>query len=87
MTQPMKESGVFPPSVVRMVRVGEETGKIDELLLKVSEYYDMQVEYTVGNMMVLIEPMLIVVLGGMVFVLALGMFLPMWNMIKVFQHH
>jgi len=45
------------------------------------------VEYTVGNMMVLIEPMLIVVLGGMVFVLALGMFLPMWNMIKVFQHH
>ena len=85
MTQPMKESGIFPPSVVRMVRVGEETGKIDELLLKVSEYYDMQVEYTVSNLMVLIEPMLIVVLGGMVFVLALGMFLPMWNMIKVFQ--
>ena len=68
-----------------MVRVGEETGKIDELLLRVSEYYDMQVEYTVTNLMVLIEPMLIVVLGGMVFVLALGMFLPMWNMIKVFQ--
>ena len=86
MTQPMKESGIFPPSVVRMVRVGEETGKIDELLLRVSEYYDMQVEYTVTNLMVLIEPMLIVVLGGMVFVLALGMFLPMWNMIKVFQH-
>jgi MSHA biogenesis protein MshG len=86
MTQPMKESGIFPPSVIRMVRVGEETGKIDELLLKVSEYYDMQVEYTVTNLMVLIEPILIVVLGGMVFVLALGMFLPMWNMIKVFQH-
>ena len=86
MTQPMKESGIFPPSVVRMVRVGEETGKIDELLLRVSDYYDMQVDYTVTNLMVLIEPMLIVVLGGMVFVLALGMFLPMWNMIKVFQH-
>ncbi len=86
MTEPMKASGIFPPSVVRMVHVGEETGKIDELLLKVSEYYDMQVEYTVTNLMVLIEPMLIVVLGGMVFVLALGMFLPMWNMIKVFQH-
>ena len=86
MTQPMKDSSIFPPSVVRMVRVGEETGKIDELLLRVSEYYDMQVEYTVTNLMVLIEPMLIVVLGGMVFVLALGMFLPMWNMIKVFQH-
>jgi len=86
MAQPMKESGIFPPSVVRMVRVGEETGKIDELLLRVSEYYDMQVEYTVTNLMVLIEPILIVALGGMVFVLALGMFLPMWNMIKVFQH-
>lgn len=85
MTQPMKESGIFPPSVVRMVRVGEETGKIDELLLKVSEYYDMQVEYTVTNLMVLIEPMLIVLLGGMVFVLALGMFLPMWNMISLFR--
>lgn len=85
MTQPMKESGIFPPSVVRMVRVGEETGKIDELLLRVSEYYDMQVEYTVTNLMVLIEPMLIVVLGSMVFVLALGMFLPMWNMISLFR--
>ncbi len=85
MNEPMKTSGIFPPSVVRMVRVGEETGKIDELLLKVSEYYDMQVDYTVTNLMVLIEPMLIVVLGGMVFVLALGMFLPMWNMIKVFK--
>lgn len=85
MTEPMKESGVFPPSVVRMVRVGEETGKIDELLLRVSDYYDMQVEYTVSNLMVLIEPMLIVVLGGMVFVMALGMFLPMWNMIAIFR--
>jgi type II secretory pathway component PulF len=85
MSEPMKTSGIFPPSVIRMVRVGEETGKIDELLLKVSEYYDIQVDYTVTNLMVLIEPMLIVVLGGMVFVLALGMFLPMWNMIKVFK--
>ncbi len=70
---------------VQMIRVGEETGKIDELLLKVSEYYDMQVEYTVSNLTVLIEPMLIVMLGGMVLVLALGMFLPMWNMISLFQ--
>ncbi len=85
MTQPMKESGIFPSSVVRMVRVGEETGKIDELLLRVSDYYDMQVEYTVSNLMVLIEPMLIVVLGGMVFLMALGMFLPMWNMISLFR--
>jgi len=85
MAQSMKESGIFPPAVVRMVRVGEETGKIDELLLRVAEYYDMQVDYTVTNMMTLIEPMLIVVLGGMVFVLALGMFLPMWNMMSLFR--
>lgn len=85
MSQPMKESGVFPPAVVRMVRVGEETGKIDELLLKVSDYYDMQVDYMVNNLMTLIEPMLIVVLGGMVLILALGMFLPMWNLISLFR--
>ncbi len=85
MEQPMRESGVFPISVIRMVKVGEETGKIDELLLKVSEYYDMQVDYMVSNLMVLIEPMLIVILGGMIMVMALGMFLPMWNMIRLFR--
>lgn len=85
MTEPMKASKIFPPAVVRMVRVGEETGKIDELLLKVSDYYDMQVAYTVDNLMALIEPMLIVVLGCMVLVLALGMFLPMWNLISLFR--
>ncbi|MBU9889171.1 MAG: type II secretion system F family protein [Candidatus Omnitrophica bacterium] len=83
--QPMRETGVFPPAVIRMVRVGEETGKIDELLLRVSEYYDMQVDYRVSNLMVLIEPALIVLLGGMVGVMALGMFLPMWNMISLFR--
>lgn len=86
MAQPMKDGGIFPPSVVRMIRVGEESGKIDELLLKISDYYDMQVEYMVTNLTVLIEPMLIVGLGIMVLGLALGMFLPMWNMIKIFQH-
>lgn len=85
MEQPMRASGVFPDAVVRMVKVGEETGKLDELLLKVSEYYDMQIEYRVSNLMVLIEPTMIVVLGGMIMLLALGMFLPMWNMIRLFR--
>ncbi len=85
MEQPMRASGIFPSSVIRMVKVGEETGKIDELLLKVSEYYDMRVDYLVSNLMVLIEPMLIVVLGSMILVMALGMFLPMWNLIRVFR--
>lgn len=84
--EPMRKSGYFPVVVTQMVRIGEETGKIEELLLKVSEYYDRQVEYTVKNLTVLIEPILIFILGMMVLILALGIFMPMWNMIEVFRH-
>jgi len=85
MSAPMRASGVFPAPVVRMVAVGEETGKIDELLYKISDYYDMQVDYTISNMVVLIEPLLIFVMGFMVLLMALGMFLPMWNIMRLFQ--
>ena len=83
---PMKASGLFPGIVIQMVKVGEETGKINELLHKVSDYYDAQVDYTIRNMTVLIEPVLIFVLGIMVLTMALGIFMPMWNLISVFRY-
>lgn len=83
--EPMKVSTLFPPVVIQMVKIGEETGKLDELLLKVSDYYDTQVGYTVKNLTVLIEPILILILGIMVLILALAIFLPMWNLISVFR--
>lgn len=85
MTEPMKASGLFPATVIQMVSVGEETGKLDELLLHVSDYYDTQIDYTTNNLTSLIEPMLILILGCAVLFMALGIFLPMWNMANLFK--
>ena len=83
--EPMKASGLFPGIVIQMVKIGEETGKMNELLLKVSDYYDSQVDYTVKNLTVLIEPILIFGLGIMVLTMALAIFMPMWNLLSVFR--
>jgi type II secretory pathway component PulF len=82
---PMEASGLFPPLVVQMISVGEETGQIDTMLNKVSDYYDMDVEYTLRNLSTMIEPILLLFIGGMVLFLALGIFLPMWNMMNLFK--
>jgi len=83
--EPMETSGMFPPLVLQMVSVGEETGNIDTMLNKVSDYYDSDVEYTLRNLSSMIEPVLVVFIGGMVLFLALGIFLPMWNMLSLFK--
>jgi MSHA biogenesis protein MshG len=85
LSEPMKASGFFPSIVVQMVAVGEQSGKLDELLIHVSDYYDSQVEYTVENLTSLIEPLLIFVLGCAVLFMALGIFLPMWNLMHLFK--
>jgi len=85
MHEPMKEDKLFPPLVVHMVAVGENTGKLDHLLSRVSDYYDGQVDYTLKNLTTAIEPILIFCLGGMVLVMALAIFLPMWNLLQVFK--
>jgi len=76
-SNPMSESKYFPPIVVRMVAVGEETGKLDELLLRVSEYYDFEVDNAIKKLSVMIEPILLVILGGMVLFLILSIFMPL----------
>jgi len=85
MLTPMKESGIFPPVVIQMVSAGEETGKLSELLTHVADYFDEQVDYTISNMVSLIEPILIFILGCGVLLMALGIFLPMWNMMSLFK--
>jgi type II secretory pathway component PulF len=85
MSEPMKMSGLFPPVVTQMVAVGEDTGKVDELLLHVADYYDSEIDYTINNLVTLIEPFLILVLGIVVLFLALGIFTPMWNIIHLFR--
>jgi type II secretory pathway component PulF len=82
---PMEASGLFPPRVVQMMAVGEESGNIDTMLTKVSDYYDLDVEYTLRNLSTLIEPILLLFIGGMVLFLALAVFLPMWNLMSLFR--
>ncbi len=86
MLEPMRASGFFPSVVLQMVSLGERTGKLDELLFHVSEYYDSQVDYTINNLVSLIEPVLIVVLGIAVLGMALGIFMPMWSLMSLFKH-
>jgi MSHA biogenesis protein MshG len=68
-----------------MISVGEETGKIDIMLNKVSDYYDKDVEYALRTLSTMIEPIFLLFVGGMVLFLALGIFLPMWNMMTLFR--
>ncbi len=75
-------TGMFPPMVIQMISVGEETGAMDDLLQEVAEYYEREVDYDLKNLSSSIEPVLIVIIGVMVLVLALGVFLPMWDLAR-----
>ena len=79
----LAETGLFPPLVVRMISVGEESGAIDDMLGNISEYYDAEVKNAVEGLTAMIEPLLTVGMGMMVLVLALAIFLPMWNMVNL----
>lgn len=80
LTRTAAATGMFTPLVLQMMAVGEETGAIDELLQEVAEYYEREVDYDLKNLSSAIEPILIVAIGIMVFILALGVFLPMWDL-------
>lgn len=73
-------SGMFTPLVLQMLAVGEETGRIDTLLMEVAEFYEREVDYDIKNLSSAIEPIVIVMIGVMVTILALGVFLPMWDL-------
>ncbi len=75
-------AAIFTPVVLQMVAVGEETGKLDEMLEEIGQVYRREVEYELKTMSQQIEPILILVLGAMVLVLALGVFMPMWDLGK-----
>jgi MSHA biogenesis protein MshG len=76
---------VFTPVVLQMIGVGEETGAIDELMEEVAELYSNEVQYELKTLSQQIEPILIVFLGALVLVLALGVFLPMWDLGRAAQ--
>ncbi len=73
-------SGLFTPLVLQMLSVGEATGSVDELMVEVADFYEREVDYDLKQVGDAIEPIMIVIIGGMVLVLALGVYLPMWNL-------
>lgn len=75
-------TGMFPPLVLQMISVGEESGAVDELMAEVAEYYEREVDYDLKNLSAAIQPLLIVGIGALIFILALGVFLPLWELPK-----
>jgi MSHA biogenesis protein MshG len=80
-----RREGLFPLTVLQMIEVGEETGAVDEMMEQVAEFYEREVDLKIDNLSSLIEPVLIAVIGAMVLLLALGIFLPMWDMARAFN--
>ncbi|TDI82719.1 MAG: type II secretion system F family protein [Caldithrix sp.] len=77
---PLAEGKIFPPMVIQMIAIGEQSGSLDTMLLNVSKHYDTEVEYAVKNLTSMIEPILTVGVGVIVLFLALAIFLPMWDL-------
>jgi type IV pilus assembly protein PilC len=81
-SEPLKESGVFPPMVVQMINVGEQTGGLDEMLTKIADFYDDEVDAAVTALTSILEPIMIVVMGVVIGGIVVAMYLPMFDMIN-----
>jgi type IV pilus assembly protein PilC len=77
---PLDETKVFPAMVVNMIDVGEETGSLDSMLMKVADIYDAEVEAAVEAMLTLLEPIIIVVLGGIIGFIVISLYLPIFSL-------
>ncbi len=82
----MREYKFFPPSSVHMVAIGEKSGSLDAMLMKSADYFNEETEYMIDDLMTLLEPFLIFIMGLFVTLLALGIFLPMWNVMQLYTH-
>jgi len=77
------KSGVFPPMVTHMISVGESTGALDAMLSKIADFYDDEVDNAVSNLTSMMEPMLMVFLGGAVGFIVIAMYLPIFKLITL----
>lgn len=80
------KTGLFPPLVIQMLTLGEETGSIDDLLDDVANFYQREIEYEMVRLSDAIEPIVVIIMGVMVLILALGVFLPMWELASAALH-
>ncbi len=86
LTRTAAHTQLFPPLVLQMMSTGEETGQLEEMMEEVAEFYEQQVDYDVQNLSAYLEPIMTVIVGIMVLVLALGIFLPMWDLTQLAKH-
>lgn len=82
---PLKESGVFPPMVIRMIDVGERTGALDEMLTKIADFYEDQVDTAVAGLTQMLEPLILVFLGVIVGGILIAMYMPMFAMTNIIK--
>ena len=80
LSRPLKTSGLFPPMVIHMVSIGEETGNIEQMLENVAGYYEDDVQAATESMMALMEPAIIIVMAGVVGFLVIAMLSPMFSL-------
>jgi type IV pilus assembly protein PilC len=83
LAEPLKASGVFPPMVIQMISVGEQTGALDAMLSKIADFYDDEVDTAVGALTALLEPVMIVVLGVLIGGLVVAMYLPIFKLVTL----
>jgi type IV pilus assembly protein PilC len=79
---PLRKSNVFPPMVISMINVGEQTGGLDEMLGKIADFYDEEVDAAVSGLLALMEPVMIVFLGVVVGGMVIAMYLPIFDMVN-----
>lgn len=77
---PLEQSGIFPPMVYHMTRIGEETGNVEEMLSKIADYYEEEVENATAALTSMLEPLIIILLGGLVMFILLSIYLPILSM-------
>ena len=85
MARPLSEHEVFPPMVVQMIAVGEETGAVDTMLDKIADFYDREVEATTEQLTALMEPIMIGVLGGIVGSMVIALYMPIFEIMNQIQ--
>jgi type IV pilus assembly protein PilC len=85
LAEPLKVSGVFPPMVVQMIHVGEQTGALDAMLGKIADFYDEEVDIAVSGLMSLLEPIMIVFLGVVIGGLVIAMYLPIFKLVTLIK--
>ena len=83
--QSMENTDLFPNMVIQMIAVGEDTGALDSMLGKIADFYDQEVEATTESLMALLEPIMILVLGGIVGAMIIAMYMPIFKIFELIQ--